>query len=153
VRIRLLTVGRDRSGLFEPAVEEYARRLSHYCRFELVELKESKATFDPGRAVEEEGKALLQRIGPTETVVALDAGGKALSSAAFAGQLGRFVSEGRDLAFCIGGTNGLSDAVKARARLVLSLSPMTFPHRLARVIAAEQLYRAFTLLRGEPYHR
>jgi 23S rRNA (pseudouridine1915-N3)-methyltransferase len=153
VKLRLISVGRDRSKLFEPAVQEYAARLGHYCRFELVEVPEARKARDPAAAVDEEAEAILARLKPQEALVALDERGKALASRAFAQQLGRMLQEGRDLAFCIGGAEGLGDAVRRRASLVLSLSPMTLPHRLARVVLAEQLYRAFTLLRGEPYHR
>ena len=86
-------------------------------------------------------------------LVALDERGKALSSRDFAAWIARQQQQGRDLAFAIGGDEGLSDEVRTRAGLVLSLSAMTLPHRLARLVLMEQLYRAFSILRGEPYHR
>ncbi|MGI5862513.1 MAG: 23S rRNA (pseudouridine(1915)-N(3))-methyltransferase RlmH [Myxococcales bacterium] len=153
MRVRLISVGKDRSGLFEPGVREYASRLAHYCRFELVELPEARKAKDPAQAIEEEGRTILGRLKPGEFLVALDERGKALGSADFAKLLGRLQTQGQDVAFCVGGAEGLSEAVRARANLVLSLSAMTLPHRLARLVIAEQLYRAFTLLRGEPYHR
>jgi 23S rRNA (pseudouridine1915-N3)-methyltransferase len=142
-------VGRDRSGLFEPAVADYAKRLSHYCRFELVELPESRR---PVRAVDEEGAALLRRVGG-DLLVALDERGRTLDSRGLAEWLGALASSGRDAAFCIGSADGLAEAVRRKAALVLSLSAMTLPHRLARLVLVEQLYRAFTILRHEPYHR
>ncbi len=153
MRIRLISVGRDRSGLFEPAVQEYAGRLAHYCRFELLELPEAKKARDPRRAMEEAAETILSKRKPGEQLVALDERGKGFSSQAFATQLSKLLDQGRDLAFVIGGAEGLADAVRQRAQLVVSLSPMTLPHRLARVVLAEQLYRAFTLIRNEPYHR
>jgi 23S rRNA (pseudouridine1915-N3)-methyltransferase len=146
LKLRLLSVGKDRSGLFEPAVQEYASRLKHYARLELVELK-ARAT----RAAEAE--ELLSRVGPGERLVALDERGRALGSAELAAWLGRAQRDARDVAFVVGGDEGLDPSVLERAELVLSLSRMTLPHRLARVVLAEQLYRAFTLLRGEPYHK
>lgn len=153
MRIRLISVGRDRSGLFEPAVKEYAGRLAHYCKFELLELPEAKKARDPRRAMEEEAETILSRLRPGEILVALDERGRGYSSQAFADQLAKLLEQGRDIAFVIGGAEGLAEAVRQQARLVVSLSPMTLPHRLARVVLAEQLYRAFTLLRNEPYHR
>ncbi len=153
MKVRLISVGRDRSKLFEPAVQEYAQRLSHYCRFELVEVPDARKARDPAAAVEEEARAILERLKPQESLVALDERGKVLSSVAFAQQLGRMLQGGRDLAFCIGGAEGLGEPVRQRASLVLSLSAMTLPHRLARLTLAEQIYRAFTILKGEPYHR
>ncbi|HEY8210611.1 MAG TPA: 23S rRNA (pseudouridine(1915)-N(3))-methyltransferase RlmH [Myxococcaceae bacterium] len=146
MKLRLLSVGKDRSGLFEPAVQEYASRLTHYARLELVELKSK-----PTRAAEAED--LLSRVGPSEWLVALDERGQALGSAELAAWLGKAQREAKDVAVVVGGDEGLDPSVLKRAALVLSLSKMTLPHRLARVVIAEQLYRAFTLLRGEPYHK
>lgn len=139
-------MGKDRSGLFEPAVQEYARRLAHYVGFELVELaaQKSKAA---------EGQALLGKLRAQEWLVALDEHGTQLDSVELSRFVARAQQESKDLAFVIGGDEGLSPEVLARARLVLSLSRMTLPHRLARVVIAEQLYRAFAILRGEPYHK
>jgi len=146
LKLRLLSVGKDRSGLFEPAVQEYAHRLRHYARLELVELKPR-----PTRAAEAE--QILSRVAPGELLVALDERGQALGSRELAAWLEKAQRDGKDVAFAVGGDEGLDPAVLARAALVLSLSRMTLPHRLARVVISEQLYRAFTLLRGEPYHK
>jgi 23S rRNA (pseudouridine1915-N3)-methyltransferase len=146
LKLRLISVGKDRSGLFEPAVQEYAGRLKHYAKLELVELKAK-----PTRAAE--AKDILGRVGPTDWLVALDERGQALSSPELAAWLGKAQRAAKDVALVVGGDEGLDPAVLARAALVLSLSKMTLPHRLARVVIAEQLYRAFTLIRGEPYHK
>ena len=153
MKIRLLSVGKDRSGLFEPAVQEYAARLSHYCRLEVVELAEARKEAGVAQAIADEGRRILGKLHPGECLVALDERGKSLTSAALSQWLGRQQDAGRDVCFCVGGANGLADEVRRRADLTLSLSALTLPHRLARLVIAEQLYRAFTLLRGEPYHR
>jgi 23S rRNA (pseudouridine1915-N3)-methyltransferase len=149
LKLRVLSVGKDRSGLFQPAVEEYAKRLRHHAKLELVELPEAK-THD---ARVREGQALLGKLRPADWVCALDERGQQLDSVSFASALQKAQNASRDAAFLIGGDEGLSEEVRARADLVLSLSRLTLPHRLARVVLMEQLYRGFTILRGEPYHR
>jgi 23S rRNA (pseudouridine1915-N3)-methyltransferase len=144
-------VGRDRSGLYAPGVQEYARRLSHVAKVQLVELAEAKSS--GARAKEDEAKALLAKVPPRDVLVALDERGKALRSVDLARWIEQQQLQSRDLAFALGGDEGLADGVRARAGLVLSLSTLTLPHRLARLVLLEQLYRAFTILRGEPYHK
>lgn len=151
LKLRLISVGKDRSGLFAPGVEEYAGRLRHVAKVELLELPGSKASGE--RAKAEEAKAILAALGPRDALVALDETGQGLSSVALARWLEQRLAEGRDLAFAIGGDEGLDASVRAKAALVLSLSAMTLPHRLARLVLAEQLYRAFTIIRREPYHK
>ncbi len=146
MRIRLLAIGRDRSGLYAPAVEEYAARIRRRCPFELLELKEAGSP-------EREAQALVDRLGPRETLVCLDGRGRELSSEELAARLARWREEGRDVAFAIGGDEGHAEAVRRRAELVWSLSRLTFPHRLARLVVAEQIYRAFAILHREPYHK
>ncbi len=151
MKLTVLSVGKDRSGLFVPGVEEYAGRLQHYARTELKELPESQASGDKART--EEGAALLKKLTPKDVVVALDERGKDLSTLEFAQWLGKQLQAGKDLAFLIGGDEGLSEEVRSKAGLVLRLSRFTLPHRLARLVLMEQLYRAFTVVRGEAYHR
>jgi 23S rRNA (pseudouridine1915-N3)-methyltransferase len=151
VEVKVVSVGKDRSGLFEPGVQAYAARLAHQLKLSLVELTPSRHQGD--RAREEEGDDILRRAGERAVLVALDERGKPLSTRAFAQWLDTQRNLGRPLVFAVGGDEGLSDEVRARAGLVLSLSAMTLPHRLARLVLLEQLYRAMTLLRGEPYHK
>lgn len=146
MRIRILSIGRDRSGLFEPAVEEYVRRIRKQHPVELLELKEAGSA---GR----EAESMLSRLSPREVVVCLDERGQELSSPELASHLGRWRDESRDVAFLIGGDEGHGTAARDRADLVWSLSRLVLPHRLARVVVAEQIYRALTILRGEPYHK
>jgi 23S rRNA (pseudouridine1915-N3)-methyltransferase len=146
VKLKVISIGRDRSGLFLPGVEEYAGRLQHYARPTLVELPE-------GKNLAAEGEATLAKLSDRDALVALDERGKELTSVELSQWVGKQQLSGRDLAFAIGGDEGLAPAVREKAALVLSLSRMTLPHRLARLVLLEQLYRAFTLLRGEPYHK
>lgn len=145
MKVRLLSVGKDKSGLFQPAVDEYADRLSHYCKFDLVEL--------PAKGKDAEAQQILSKKQPREWLVALDERGELLTSVELSAFVGKAQREGADLLFVVGGDEGLADTVRRSAKRVLGLSRMTLPHRMARAVIAEQLYRAFTLLKGEPYHK
>ncbi len=149
----MLAVGKDRSGLYAPAVEEYVGRISRYVRFEIVELPEARKHAGTLQAKEEEGEAILSRLGPRDELVALDERGMEHTSVDFARRVQAWVEGGRDVALAIGGAGGLSQAVLARARERIALSRLTLAHRLARLVLVEQLYRAFTILKGEPYHK
>jgi 23S rRNA (pseudouridine1915-N3)-methyltransferase len=153
VKLRLLAIGRDRSGLFAPAAEEYLGRLSRTLKLELTELPEARKHAGTPQAKEEEGATLLAKVRPGERLVALDEHGEQPTSLALALRLARWQSLGQDVVLVIGGADGLAPAVLARAQEKLSLSRLTLPHRLARVLLLEQLYRAVTILRGEPYHK
>jgi len=153
VRLRILAVGRDRSGLYQPAVEEYARRIARYARLEMVEVPEARRHAGTPRAREEEGESLLARLGERERLVALDERGQEHGSVELSRRLASWLEGGRDVALVIGGSDGLAEAVLARAQERLSLSRLTLAHRLARLVLLEQLYRGFTILRGEPYHK
>ncbi|HYD43249.1 MAG TPA: 23S rRNA (pseudouridine(1915)-N(3))-methyltransferase RlmH [Anaeromyxobacter sp.] len=153
MRLRVLAVGRDRSGLYAPAVDEYAARLSRYVKFELAEVPEARKLAGTPRAREEEAASLLAKLGPREHVVALDERGEELTSLAFADRVRRWVERGQDVTLVIGGSDGLAPELLARAGEKLAVSRFTLAHRLARLVLVEQLYRAFTILRGEPYHK
>ena len=146
MKLKVISVGRDRAGLFAPGVTEYTGRLQHYAKTALVELPESKS-------LAAEGEATLGKVSDRELLVALDERGKMLSSVELSQWIAKQQQTGKDLAFAIGGDEGLAPAVREKAALVLSLSKLTLPHRLARLVLLEQLYRAYTLLRGEPYHK
>lgn len=149
----MLSVGRDRSGWFEPAVQGYAERLQHYTRLELVELPEPRGKRPAHASKAQEAKRILGAHRAGEALIALDERGDPLDTPAFARLLGESLVQSQDLLFVVGGDDGLDASVLEAARRVLSLSAMTLPHRLARLVLVEQLYRAFTLLKGEPYHR
>jgi 23S rRNA (pseudouridine1915-N3)-methyltransferase len=153
VKLRLVAVGKDRSGLYAPAVEEYAARLARYVRFDLVEIPEARKHAGTPQAKEEEGAAILAKLKPGERVVLLDERGEEPTSLAFAERVQRWMNAGQDVALVIGGSDGHAPAIRARATETLALSRLTLAHRLARLVLVEQLYRAMTILRGEPYHK
>ncbi len=135
--------------------EEYAGRMPPECRLSLHEIPQPALgrKVDAARLKAEEGRRLLQAIPKGCRVVALDPRGRAWDSSGLAHRLGDWLAGGRDLALLVGGPEGLSAACLERADERWSLSPLTFPHPLVRVILAEQLYRAWSILRGHPYHR
>ena len=146
MKLKVISIGKDRAGLFAPGVAEYTERLQHYAKTTLVELPESKN-------LAAEGEATLDKLGERDLLVALEERGKLLTSVELSQWVAKQQQTGKDLAFAIGGDEGLSPAVRDRAVMVLSLSKLTLPHRLARLVLLEQLYRAFTLIRREPYHK
>jgi 23S rRNA (pseudouridine1915-N3)-methyltransferase len=152
--MRLLAAGTRMPAWVDAGVADYAGRLRGDYRLELFEIELGRrGSGDPTRAVEAEGERMLAAAGPRAAVVALQVGGKALSTE----QLARWLEErsrlGEPLAFCIGGPDGLARAVDQKASLRWSLSPLTLPHGLARVVVAEALYRAVSVIKGLPYHR
>lgn len=153
MRLRVVAVGKDRSGLYAPAVEEYASRLGRYVRFELVEVPEARKQAGTPQARDEEGAALLSKLRPADRVVLLDEHGDEPTSPDLAKRLEQWLVGGKDLAFVIGGSDGHGAALLARADEKLALSRLTLAHRLARLVLVEQLYRAYTIMRGEPYHK
>jgi 23S rRNA (pseudouridine1915-N3)-methyltransferase len=155
MRIHLIAVGRRMPPWVEAGFTEYARRLPPECALCLVEI-------DPGprgrgsraeRAREEEGRRLLKAVPKGARVVALDAAGSQWGTEALSERLSVWLAGGQDLACLVGGPDGLAQACLARADERWSLSRLTFPHPLVRILVAEQLYRAWTLIRGHPYHR
>jgi 23S rRNA (pseudouridine1915-N3)-methyltransferase len=159
VRLILLCVGRSKAGAERDLSLRYIERANAAGRavgfsgVELRELDESRARRPQDRK-SDEAKAILAALTPGAELVAFDEGGKLLGSRDFAAHLGKRRDAGAPaMALVIGGPDGLSPEVRDKASLVLSLGPMTFPHNLARIIAAEQIYRAATILAGHPYHR
>lgn len=159
MNITLLTVGKLKEKFYIEAAAEYQKRLSPFCRFELVELTEERLPQDPSpaqisAALEKEGKAILARLPKNALLTAMCVEGKLLSSEALSAQMDQWAGGGKSsLAFVIGGSFGLHPSVKQQAALRLSMSPMTFPHHLARVMLLEQIYRAFQISGGSRYHK
>lgn len=155
MHLTLLTVGKTDIPWVRDGLEMYVSRLRHYVPFELREIPELKgvSALSQGQIKEREGELILRQLKPSDELILLDEHGQEYRSVEFADWLGRrLAGSGRDLVFAIGGAYGFSPAVYERAGGKLSLSKMTFSHQLVRTIFAEQLYRAFTILRGEPYH-
>jgi len=147
--LRLIAVGRLRAGPERDLFTRYAARL----RPALAVTEVAEARGAPAEAKRREGAALIAALPARAFVVALDLGGQAPDSPGLAALLDRWLGLGRPVCFLIGGADGLDDAVLARADAVLSLGPLTWPHMLARVMLAEQLYRARAIALGHPYHR
>ena len=155
MRITLLTVGRTDKGWIRDGLEIYMSRLSHYIPFSLVEIPELKnvSALSQAQIKEREGELILKNVKASDDLVLLDERGVMRSSVEFASFLqGKMTSGGTDIVFVIGGAYGFSEAVYSRANSKISLSKMTFSHQMVRTIFAEQLYRAFTIMKGEPYH-
>ena len=155
MKISLITVGRTDIPWVREGLDNYASRLIHYVPFSVVEIPELKnvSAFSQSQIKEKEGKLILKSLKPADRVILLDEHGKEYRSIEFARQLQNTMSAGgKDIIFIIGGAYGFSDEVYARADGKISLSKMTFSHQMVRAIFAEQLYRAFTIIKGEPYH-
>ena len=149
-----IAVGKLREKHWLAAQAEYARRLTHYTDFNLIEVKDAVGKSLPDAvAMAREGEQLLAAVPRGARVVGLDPGGKPMSSPDLAAWLQTQLEAHGNLAFLIGGPLGFDPAVTAAAHDRLSLSPLTFTHEIARVLLLEQLYRAFTILNGEPYHK
>lgn len=159
MNINIITVGKLKEKYLKEAVSEYSKRLSKYCRLDIIEVPDEKAPENMSQAEEEsvkvkEGQAILKYIKNDAHVIALAIDGKMLSSEAFADFINDLGIKGKsNIAFVIGGSLGLSDEVLKRADYKLSFSPMTFPHQLMRVILMEQIYRGYRIIKGEPYHK
>jgi 23S rRNA (pseudouridine1915-N3)-methyltransferase len=155
VRVTILSVGHKMPAWIQEGFHEYARRMPPEIRVDLVELKPEER--GPGRATEkakaDEGARLLAAIPDGGTLLALDERGKAVSTQGLSVMLAEWMRDGSHPAFAIGGADGLSPRVKERAQKLVSLSALTLPHGLVRVVLAEQIYRAWTILARHPYHR
>lgn len=159
MKISVICVGKLKENYFVKAVEEYAKRLRLYCKLEIIELADEK-TPDGASAAEErkikelEGQRILKSIKEDALVIALAIEGKMMSSEEFSEEISRIgLQGGSHIVFIIGGSLGLSEAVLQRADRKLSFSEMTFPHQLMRVILLEQVYRAYRIMYGQPYHK
>ena len=155
MRVTLAVVGKPRNRSLAAAIEEYETRAGRYWPLEIREVKEESARggTPDGVVRRREGERLRAKVPDGARLVACDARGERLTSEEFAGWLGRERDAGRSLTFAIGGAHGLDEQLLAASASRLSLAPWTLPHELARLVLAEQLYRAGTILRGEPYHK
>ena len=146
--INIICVGKLKEQYLKDAQKEYAKRLTAFCKLNIIELDESM------KGAEEEGKAILNKIEKDAFVYAMCIEGKQMSSEKLAQEISRKATEGKsNLTFIIGGSLGLSDDVKNRADIRLSMSEMTFPHHLARIMLEEQIYRAYQINSNGKYHK
>jgi len=153
MKISVIAVGKLRSKSVSELAAEYAARLPAGLKLEWVEVKAEQGGADPASAKAREAERIRGRLPERAYVLALSERGRELSSREFARFLGSLRDQGRDLALLIGGADGLDPGLLQSADDVIALSRLTFPHELVRAILAEQIYRAFSILRGEPYHR
>ena len=160
LKINIICIGKIKEKYFTDALGEYAKRLTAFCKFSVVELNEERIRSNTpndsqiAEVIEAEGRRILQKIGASDYVAAMCIEGKLLSSEELSETLDKAALSGKSTVdFIIGGSYGLSDEVKRRADLRLSMSKMTFPHQLARVILSEQIYRAFEISTNGKSHK
>ena len=158
IKITLITLGKLKEKYLRDAVDEYAKRLSRYCKLDVVELTPINLSEEPlqseiNAALLKEAETIEKRIPDGSVVTALCVEGKANTSEQFAELIDKNTNSGKNMCFIIGSSYGLSDSIKQMANLKLSLSEMTFPHQLFRVMLLEQIYRAFKINEGSAYHK
>ncbi len=159
MKITVITVGKIKEKYLKDAIVEYSKRLSRYCKLEIIEVADEKTPDQAGEAVEEsirakEGDRIRKHIREDMYVITLEIAGRLLSSEELADKINALGLSGRsNIAFVIGGSIGLGREVLARSDFALSFSKMTFPHQLMRVILLEQMYRSYRIINGEPYHK
>lgn len=150
MRLRFIWVGRTKNPNYRALQEDYLERLSHFVKCEVAEVRDAGG----GDAAEIEGKRILEKLNPNTFACLLDVGGSSLSSPGLAKEVEKWQNAGmKEVSFIIGGADGVSAEVARRADFKLSLSFLTFTHEMARVVMLEQLYRAYTILRGYPYQK
>lgn len=159
MKITLVTVGKIKEKFYRDAIEEYSKRLSRYCKLDIVEVADEKtpdhaSDAENKKILSKEGERILAHIRDNTYVIVLAIQGKMLDSVELSKKMEQLAVSGEgDITFVIGGSLGLDESVYHRADYKLSFSPMTFPHQLMRVILLEQIYRAFRISANEPYHK
>ena len=158
MNVKFITLGTLKESYLREAAAEYEKRLGAFCRFETVQLKEERLSDNPSEseiksALSKESEKIFAQIPPRAFCVAMCVEGKQLSSEELARKIGEVANITADICFIIGSSFGLSDTVKQRADMRLSVSELTFPHQLMRVILLEAVYRAFNIQRGTKYHK
>lgn len=155
MRIKCIAVGKNMPEWVNAAVAEYAKRLQHEWPFEIIEIPNVKRSKNhtPEQDMAKEAMAITQHIQPRDTVIVTAVNGKSLSTEAFAAQCANWDASGQPLSIIIGGPDGIAPSLFQHADFTWSLSPLTLPHPIVRILIAEQLYRASSVLKGHPYHR
>ena len=155
MNIKVLAIGRTDDKQLQQLIDQYVKRLSHYVKFNLEVIPDLKNTKNLSEAQqkEKEGELILKKLSSTDVLILLDENGKQFSSVDFSNYLQKRMNSGiKTLVFAIGGPYGFSENVYAKAQGKISLSKMTFSHQMVRLFVVEQIYRAFTILKNEPYH-
>jgi 23S rRNA (pseudouridine1915-N3)-methyltransferase len=154
VRVVIAAVGKPRDRHLAAAIDDYETRAARYWPLDVVEVREASGRgISPELATAKEGERILERLPAAVALVICDERGDRLTSAEFAALVNSARDRAKDIAFVIGGAFGLADSLRARATRAIQLAPWTLPHEMARLVLAEQLYRAGTIVRGEPYHK
>ncbi len=159
MKIKVITVGRIKEKYYVNAIKEYTKRLSAYCKLEEIEVSDEKCPENLSdkemlQVKDKEADRILSKVKDGDFVIALAIDGKQLSSEELADKMNSLALSGKsDITFIIGGSLGLADKVMKRSNFDLSFSKMTFPHQLMKVVLVEQVYRAFRIMKGEPYHK
>jgi 23S rRNA (pseudouridine1915-N3)-methyltransferase len=154
MKIKIYSVNKTKEDHTISHESEYLKRIKGYCNVDIIEISPKIKAVSPEEIKLAEGNAILELIEPSDFLIALDERGKNLASVEFSKYLSDKMTQGKStFSFVIGGAYGLHESVRKRANLLLSLSNMTFPHQMARLILIEQVYRAFSIMRGEPYHK
>ncbi len=159
MKISIVCVGKIKESFYRQAIDEYAKRLSKYCKLEIIEVADEKTPDKASEALEsqikeKEADRIIEKIKEDAYVFTLEIKGKSYTSEGFAEMIQKTTVQGKShLVFVIGGSLGLHEKVLKRSNHAISFSDMTFPHQLMRVILTEQIYRAFRIINGEPYHK
>ena len=158
MKINIICVGKIKEDFFRQAAAEYEKRLSRFCNISIINIPDKSIPENPSKSeceavLKAEGELILKKLGKSDTVIALCIEGKELSSEELSQKIKEIQNYSSTIDFVIGGSLGLSDEVKKRADLKLSLSAMTFPHNIARIVLEEQIYRAFKINNNENYHK
>lgn len=155
MQLEIWSLGRENEKHFAAAIDHYLKQLNYYnpASLHTFQLSKKEATTDPALMKAREAELILKRLQPGQQLIVLDERGKQLTSPQWAQQLQQFMNQStRSLVFLIGGAYGVADSVQQKANQTWSLGPLVFPHQLVRLVLAEQLYRAFSILQGSPYH-
>lgn len=150
--IKIITVGTIKEKYLKEAIEEYKKRLSKYTALELIEVKD-EGLVEEKKALTLEAEKILKYISPRDYIITMEIEGNMYTSEEFSKKLDKIQTENSNIVFIIGGSYGLSDEVKSKAKLHISFSKMTFPHQLFRVFLLEQIYRAYKIINNESYHK
>jgi 23S rRNA (pseudouridine1915-N3)-methyltransferase len=154
LKIEFRIIGKTAFPYIEEGIKIYEKRLKHYCNFEINSIPDIKsaASFTPEQIKKKEGELILEKLKPTEILILLDENGKHFTSIEFSTWIEKHQLQSKKLVFQLGGAFGFSNEVYEKANFKISLSPMTFSHQMIRLFVVEQLYRAFTIIKGEGYH-